>query len=98
MSRDRYVTFENIDCYRNAVEVLDAMHELFTKNTEAKNEFWERFLDNIDSNYHEVYSKAECKDILYHVCSNVFYISDLFEEYKFEKGIELLEIAEMECC
>ncbi|MDD5359245.1 MAG: N(2)-fixation sustaining protein CowN [Sulfurovaceae bacterium] len=98
MSRDRYVTFENIDCYHNAVEVLDAMHELFTKNTKAKNEFWEIFLDNIDPDYHEVYAKNGRKDILYHVCSNVFYISDLFEEYNFEKGIKLLEIAEMECC
>jgi len=98
MQRDRYVTFENIDCYKNAVEVLDAMHELFTQIPEAKNELWERFLENIAPNYYEVHEKEGCKDILYQVCSNVFYISDLFEEYEFEKGIELLERAEMECC
>lgn len=96
--RDRYVTFENIDCYRNAVAVLDAMHELFALHPKAKNGLWNKFLENIDPNYQEVYEKEGCKDILYQVCSNVFYISDLFEEYDFEKGIKLLEQAELECC
>lgn len=96
--KDRYITFENIDCYQNAVEVLDAMNELFEKIPEAKNELWVRFFDTIDDNYKEVYEKEGCKDILYQVCSNVFYISDLFEEYDFKLGIALLDQAELECC
>ncbi len=35
-TRDRYVTFSNIDCYKNAIEVLDAMNELFEMVPEAK--------------------------------------------------------------
>lgn len=98
MLKDRYVTFENIDCYHNAVAVLDAMCELFKEHPKAKNALWEKFFEQIDENYKEVYEKEGCKDILYQVCSNVFYISDLFEEYDYEKGMQLLDVAELECC
>ena len=50
------------------------------------------------TNYKEVFAKHDSKDILYHICSHVFYLSALFEEYDFDKGIELMEKAEMECC
>lgn len=98
MAKDRYVSFKDIDCYKYAVEVLDALHELFIKEPESKNAFWDRFLENIDPNYKEVHEKEGCKDILYQVCSNVFYISDLFDEYEFEKGVDLLSRIELECC
>lgn len=97
-TRDRYVTFSNIDCYENAILVLDAMQELFQEHPEAKNELWIRLEALIPSNYKEVFSKKDSKDILYHICSHVFYLSALFEEYDFEKGITLMEQAEMECC
>lgn len=96
--RDRYITFENIDCYKNAVDVLDSMFELFKNVPQAKNDFWTKFETELPQEYHENYIKEGCKDILYLVCSNVFYISDLFEEYNFSKGIELLDRAELECC
>lgn len=97
-TRDRYVTFENIDCYKDAANVLDAMYELFEKEKNAKNSFWERFDEFIPKNYHEILAKENEKDILYHICSNVFYISDLFEEFDFQKGIELLDTVEFDCC
>ena len=96
--KDRYVTFENIHCYNNAVKVLDAMYELFSQIPESKNAFWLRFEKELPTNYDKTYAKEGHRDILYLVCSNVFYISDLFEEYEFEKGSELLYIAEIECC
>lgn len=96
--RDRYVTFSNIDCYKNAVEALDAMKALFKEYPHAYNSFWERFYEHIPENYADCYEKEGYKDILYYVCSNVFYISDLFEEYDFEQGIEVLDRAELECC
>jgi hypothetical protein len=96
--KDRYVTFENIDCYQNARDVLDAMKELFVLYPQAKNNLWIKFFEQIPENYQEELAKMDCKDILYQVCSNVFYISDLFEEYDFEKGIKLLDQAELECC
>lgn len=97
-TKDRYVSFENIDCYKNAVAVLEAMNELFALEPESKNEFWVNFQEQIPENFTEEYVKEGCKDILYVICSNVFYISDLFEEYDFEKGIALLDRAELECC
>lgn len=96
--RDRYVTFANIDCYENAILVLDAMNELFALHPEAKNELWVRFETLIPQNYKEVFAKKDSKDILYHICSHIFYLSTLFEEYEFEKGVTLMEQAEMECC
>ena len=50
------------------------------------------------SNYKDVFATHDSKDILYHICSHVFYLSALFEEYDFDKGVELMEKAEMECC
>lgn len=96
--RDRYVTFSNIDCYRNAVDVLDALGKLLKEKPEANNSFWDRFYEHIPENYSEIYEKEGYKDILYYVCSNVFYISDLFEEYDYEEGIEVMDRAELECC
>ena len=96
--RDRYVSFENIDCYKDAASVLDAMYELFELIPESKNKFWMRFDSFIPENYHEILAKENEKDILYQICSNVFYISDLFDEYEFEKGIELLDSIEYDCC
>ncbi len=97
--RDRYITFSNIDCYTNAIAVLDAMNELFDDIPESKNDFWQRFMSFIPDDYQTIFSKeGDKKDILYYVCANVFYISDLFDEYEFEKGIEILEQAELECC
>lgn len=97
-TRDRYITFENIDCYEDAVLVLDAMIELFTKEPTSKNELWVKFMNKIPHNYREVWSKGEEKDTLYLVCANVFYIHDLFDEYEFEKGTEVLDQVELECC
>ncbi|QOG11691.1 N(2)-fixation sustaining protein CowN [Arcobacter sp. FWKO B] len=97
-NRDRYITFSNIDCYQNAIEVLDCMFELFNLYPEAKNDFWIRFENQLPNNYKSNYCKEGCLDILYLVCSNVFYISDLFDEYDFEKGIDILQKAELECC
>jgi len=97
-TRDRYVSFANIDCYENATEVLDALYELFTLHPEAKNELWVRFETLIPRDYKAVFAKHDSKDILYHICSHVFYLSALFETYDFEKGIALMEKAELECC
>jgi len=96
--RDRYVTYENIECYDNAVTVLDAMNELFELKPESKNAFWLRFENYIPEDYRGSYAKEGQSDILYHVCSNVFYIHDLFDEYEFSKGSDLLNQIEFECC
>ena len=96
--KDRYVTFKNIDCYENAALVLDAMNNLFIEIPESKNVLWKNFMKKIPENYREIFAKGEEKDTLYLVCANVFYISDLFDEYDFTEGIDVLDQAELECC
>lgn len=96
--KDRYITFNNIDCYENAALVLDAMNELFALKPESKNDLWINFMAKIPENYRETWAKGEEKDTLYLVCANVFYIHDLFEEFDFEKGTEVLDQVELECC
>ncbi len=95
---NRYITFENIDCYNNAKLVLDAMNELFQQESEAKNEFWRRFETKLPDDYTTTPVDELGRDTLYVVCSNVFYIEDLFERYKFEKGLQLLDTTEFDCC
>lgn len=96
--KDRYISFSNIDCYDNASLVLDAMVELFELEPKSYNDFWKRFMDTIPENYKEEFAKGDNKDTLYQVCSNVFYIFDLFEEYDFEKGVQMMDQCELECC
>jgi len=98
LEKDRYVTFNNIDCYENTALVLDAMNELFTTTPQSKNDLWVQFMEKIPDNYRKVFKKNNSHDTLYLVCANVFYISDLFDEFEFEKGIEVLDQVELECC
>jgi len=98
LEKDRYVTFENIDCYNDAKLVLDAMYELFNIKDEAKNEFWLRFETKLPNDYTTTPVDELGRDILYVICSNVFYLEELFEKYEFEKGISLLTTIEFDCC
>jgi hypothetical protein len=98
MKKDRYVTFENIDCYNDAKAVLDAMYELFSLHPSAKNDFWERFETKLPEDYAANPLDELGRDTLYQVCSNVFYIEELFETYDFEKGLSFLKTAEFDCC
>ncbi len=97
-TKDRYITFENIDCYNDAKFVLDAMYELFALKPESKNDFWKRFETKLPENYSTTPTDKLGRDTLYQVCSNVFYIEELFDEYEFEKGLELLRTVELDCC
>ena len=93
-SVDRYVTFMNIDCYQHATDVIDAIIEV-TKDERYSNRFWEVFIEKIPQSYYE--KKADEK-VLYHVCSSVFYIEELFELSNHEAGLELMKNCEYQCC
>lgn len=95
MSLERYVSFENIDCFKNACDVLDAFFALLRENPKANNGFWEKFKDKIPANY---YTRTPDEDVLYLVCSNVFYLEELFENHEFTQGQDALRKAELECC
>ncbi len=98
LTKDRYITFENIDCYENAKSVLDAMYELFEQNPAAQDKFWKRFESKLPEDYANNHVDDLGRDILYEVCSNVFYIEELFEKHDFTKGMDLLKCAEFDCC
>ena len=74
------------------------MYELFVSHPEAKNAFWERFEAKLPENYATTPVDEVGRDTLYQVCSNVFYIEELFDEYEFEKGLAFLKTAEFDCC
>ncbi|MDD2791360.1 MAG: N(2)-fixation sustaining protein CowN [Sulfurimonas sp.] len=98
LEKDRYISFENIDCYNNAKLVLDAIYELFVDIPEAKNEFWERFETKLPEDYANTPLDDLGRDTLYQVCSNVFYIEELFERFEFQKGLDALQVTEFDCC
>ena len=82
-SVDRYVTFMNIDCYKHATEVIDAIIEV-TQDERYNNRFWEAFKAKIPQTY---FDKKSDEKVLYHVCASVFYIEELFEESNHTIGL-----------
>lgn len=93
-SVDRYVSFMNIDCYKHATEVIDAIIEV-TQEIRYNNRFWDAFKAKIPQSYHE---KQSDEKVLYHVCASVFYIEELFEESNHVIGLELMTTCEYQCC
>lgn len=91
---DRYVTFMNIDCYKHASDVIDAILEV-TKEENYSNRYWEIFKQNIPQSY---FMQKSDEKVLYYVCSTVFYIEELFEKSDYTVGIELLKNCEYQCC
>lgn len=91
---DRYVSFKGIDCDGNAAELVTAIRRHIDM-PERTNAFWERFKDRLaqaDSVH------ARTADGLCLLCSHVYYIEEMFEEYGDEAGLALLRRLEDECC
>eukprot|EP01155_Anaeramoeba_flamelloides_P004572 Anaeramoba_flamelloidesa1068514_7.p1 GENE.a1068514_7~~a1068514_7.p1 ORF type:complete len:109 (-),score=8.90 a1068514_7:127-453(-) len=95
---ESYVTFNDIDCFENACVVVDNLLRI-CKDPQYNNAYWDKFICNIPEAY---YSRNEKDDpteaLLYLVCSNAFYIIELFEDADDEDAIHALEKCEQECC
>jgi len=91
---DRYVSFMNIDCYKHASEVIDCVIEA-TKDERYNNPFWDAFKAKIPQAY---YDKAPDEKVLYLVCASVFYLEELFEDSGHERGMEIMQKCEYDCC
>jgi len=96
--QERYESFKNIDCFENACAVLDDMFRVL-EDPKNMNFYWKKVIPAI----HEAYYKRDFKldtseSILYFVCSNVFYLEELFENADDEKGLISLSKCEQECC
>lgn len=95
---ESYISFKDIDCFENACSVIDNLLRL-CKNPQLNNAYWEKFITKIPEAY---YSRDPKKDsteaLLYLVCSNAFYIIELFELADDDEAIHALEKCEQECC
>ncbi|TLS17554.1 N(2)-fixation sustaining protein CowN [Azospira oryzae] len=91
---DRYVSFEGIDCWHNACAVVARVLHHY-EGPERTNKYWEYFVAKIPPGY---YSGEPTEDLLYLVCSNTYYIEELFEKFGDAEGLQLLQRAELECC
>lgn len=88
---DRYLSFEGIDCDGNAARIM-AFIDRHMAIPERKTLFWEHFAEKRAG-------KLGVKpDDLFLVHSNINQIRELFEEWKDEEALALLEQVEEECC
>lgn len=91
---DRYVSFEGIECDKNA-ELIVASIEKLAKGPARDNRYWQQFLVKIEK------SRAGDKatgDALFLVHSYLNLIRELFEDCEDQDALTLLEQVELECC
>jgi len=95
---ERYTSFANIDCFDNACNTVGHMLRI-VKNPEMMNAYWEKCIPTIpQSYYHPQDNSFQKEDVLYFVCSNVFYFEELFEKAEDEAALASLNVCELECC
>lgn len=95
---ERYVSFENIDCFENACLVIDRLLAV-TEAAEHINLYWKKIIPTIPQAYYDRDAKADTSEaLLYLVCSNVFYLEELFENAEDEVGLHAMRRCELECC
>lgn len=95
---ESYISFKDIDCFENACSVIDNMLRIL-KEPKYNNEYWEKFIKKIPKAYYSRNSKDDPSEVLlYLVCSNSFYIIELFENANDEQAINSLDKCEQECC
>lgn len=95
---ERYTSFENIDCFNNACNTIGHMLRI-VENSKMMNAYWEKYIPEIpQSYYHPNDGKFQREDVLYFVCSKVFYFEELFENAEDEAGLASLNVCELECC
>ena len=95
---ESYTSFKDIDCFENACMVVDNMLRLL-EEPKNNNAYWEKFVPKIPKAYYTRDAKDDTKEeLLYLVCSNSFYIIEMFEEADDDDAIHSLEKCEQECC
>ncbi|MBP2230277.1 hypothetical protein J2847_003580 [Azospirillum agricola] len=91
---DRYVSFKGIDCDGNSRQIIARLRSHIDDPAKT-NAFWERFKEKLAVADDVLKRQADGLCLL---CSNVYYIADLFEEYDDEEGLAMLRQLEDECC
>lgn len=91
---DRYKSFAGIDCMGDSRRIIQALRR-HIDDPDRTNAFWQAFKRHLADAEDTDGSKP---DVLRLVCSNVYYIEELFEHYGDEEGLILLQRLEEECC
>ena len=91
---DRYVSFEGIDCDKNAALVIGHVRRLVGDDGEG-NPFWAQFMHKVERSNS---GDTGVGDALFLVHANLNVIRELFEEREDEEAMALLEQVEEECC
>lgn len=96
---ERYVSFERIDCFENACVVIDNLLRVL-ENEAYNNLYWKKIVPTIPEAYYKRDPKLDEKEvILYLVCSNVFYLEELFDDIAEDvQAMAALRKCELECC
>lgn len=92
-TRDRYVTFTNIDFDGNMEAVLQHLRR-YIDDPAKTNPFWERFKQRLAVAESEAKPVAD-KLLLLH--SHVYYMAELFEEHEDAEAEAALKKLEEEC-
>lgn len=95
---ESYKSFNNINCFENACCVIDNMLRVL-EEPKNMNIYWKKIIPMIPKAYYDRDPKSDTKEeLLYLVCSNSFYLIELFEKAEDEQAINSLEKCEQECC
>lgn len=93
MTTDRYKSFAGIDCDGNSQRVIETLLR-HLEDPARRNPFWDAFQVKL----REAAEDPTKPDALRLVCSNVYYIEELFEACDDSDGLALLAQLEEECC
>jgi len=93
MTTDRYVSFAGIDCDGNSRRVIEVLLR-HLENPTNRNAYWDAFQVKL----REAAEDPTKPDELRLVCSNVYYIEELFEACGDADGLALLAQLEEDCC
>ena len=91
---DRYVSFKDIPCDDMALKILVRAETVLAKQGET-NKFWTAFLQRAQIARTPAPGQD---DALKLVCSNSYYLFELFEDASDEEGEGLMEELEYQCC
>ena len=90
-SRDRYVSFEGIDCDGNARLVMECI-ERHVADPRRNNAFWDYFMKKRSG------GSGPRPDDLFLIHSNINQVRELFETWHDNEALALLLRLEEECC
>ena len=88
---DRYVSFLGIDCDMKARKVMERI-DFHIASPERNNAFWDYFGQKRSG------LRGPKSDDLFLIHSSIHQVRELFETWKDEEGVQMLDQLEVECC